>query len=319
MNKSIYNRFIRFNENISRVRYEIGILDDFSVDEIVNSHDDFNSDLNQSIKNEIGSSIKVKWLRHPYRDRWFADPFILDVTADKIYLLVEEYFYQSNKGRIAKLEIDRETCKLLQIEVVLELETHLSFPIIRRIGEDVFIYPENSQAGKLVIYRLSKDFSYCNESKVLIDEPLTDAVIFQDLIFSTVQPTPNGCYLSIYKYNKELGQYQISQKIEFGEKIARNAGGYFIYEGRMFRPAQECNNSYGHCVVIQELIHSENLWGMNEVCRLYSPHPLMKDGMHTFNTYKDVGVIDVNGPRHPVMKRLVDMMYRFYSHIQHKS
>ena len=318
MNRTIYNRFIRFNENISRVRYEIGILEDFSVDKIVHGHETSAINSVQKLKNAIEGSIKVKWLKHSFRDRWFADPFILDVTADRIYLLVEEFFYQSNKGRISKLEIDRKTCTLLHIEVILELETHLSFPIIRRKGEDVYIYPENSQAGKLTIYKMSKDFSHCNESEILIIEPLTDAVIFKDLIFSTSKPDPNGCYLSVYKYSPQYGQYQVSQKIKFEENIARNAGDYFQFEGRLFRPAQECNKSYGHCVVIQELINSENLWSTNEVCRLYSPHPFLKDGMHTFNTYKDVGVVDVNGPRHPVMKRLVDIIYRFYSSCQRK-
>ena len=40
-----------------------------------------------------GEPLKIKWLNHECKDRWFADPFILDVTDDKIYVLVEEYYY----------------------------------------------------------------------------------------------------------------------------------------------------------------------------------------------------------------------------------
>ncbi len=27
-----------------------------------------------------GDAIKVNWMKHHYNDRWFADPFILDVV-----------------------------------------------------------------------------------------------------------------------------------------------------------------------------------------------------------------------------------------------
>ncbi len=37
-----------------------------------------------------GEPIKVNWMKHSYKDRWFADPFILDVTDNEIIVLVEE-------------------------------------------------------------------------------------------------------------------------------------------------------------------------------------------------------------------------------------
>ena len=38
------------------------------------------------------ANIKVNWLHHNYKDRWFADPFILDVTDTEIIVLVEEWY-----------------------------------------------------------------------------------------------------------------------------------------------------------------------------------------------------------------------------------
>ena len=37
-----------------------------------------------------GKPLKVNWLEHSYTDRWFADPFILDVTDREIMVLVED-------------------------------------------------------------------------------------------------------------------------------------------------------------------------------------------------------------------------------------
>ena len=87
------------------------------------------NDLNSIL---CGEEIKVSWLIHDYKDSWFADPFILDINESEITVLVEEFPKQINKGRISKLTIDRRTCELKRLDVVVELPTHLSFPVIIR-------------------------------------------------------------------------------------------------------------------------------------------------------------------------------------------
>lgn len=37
-----------------------------------------------------GKLGRVAWMKNPYKDRWFADPFLLDVTDDSITIFVEE-------------------------------------------------------------------------------------------------------------------------------------------------------------------------------------------------------------------------------------
>ena len=38
-----------------------------------------------------GEDIRVQWVEHDYKNSWFADPFILDVTDTDIIVLVEEF------------------------------------------------------------------------------------------------------------------------------------------------------------------------------------------------------------------------------------
>ena len=40
------------------------------------------------------ASINIQWVKQPI-DRWFADPFILDVTDSEIILLVEDFAYSA--------------------------------------------------------------------------------------------------------------------------------------------------------------------------------------------------------------------------------
>ena len=75
--------------------------------------------------------LDVDWVKMP-KDRWFADPFVLDVTDAEILLLVEDYGYDTRKGIISLLHINRATMEIMSRKVILETPTHLSFPAIWR-------------------------------------------------------------------------------------------------------------------------------------------------------------------------------------------
>ena len=305
--RSFRQQFIRFNEQITRVRYEIGFFDVSTFNKLMSSSD----------KRQPFGKNEIHWLKHSYKDRWFADPFILDITESQIIILVEEYIYNLDKGRIAKLTIDRKSYKLISNTTILDLPTHLSFPIIKRMGADIYIYPENSQNNKLILYKFNNNYSSCHYVKSIIDEPLTDAVLFNDIIFSTSLQSPNGNILYAYKHHSDTNKYIKEQPYFFNENIARNAGDFIIHDNKTYRPAQESNNSYGHCVVIQEVINKKNdVFLFKEIRRIYSPHPLLKDGLHTLNHHNGLFVIDVNGPRHPIIRKMIIHLHSFYKYIQ---
>ena len=74
----------------------------------------------------------------------------------------------------------------------------------------------------------------------------------------------------------------------------------------MYRPAQECNIQYGHAVSLQKVTcGGKSVLDMQEldcgtlkfkeVRRMFSNHPKLNVGMHTFNMYKGVIVTDALG------------------------
>lgn len=289
--KRIKSLIISELDNISQARYEIGFPVS-SIDQIIS----------------IRSLGDVRFLKHRYHDRWFADPFILDVDDNTVSLLVEEYFYSSGKGRIACLKVDRKSFRLMSNEPVLELATHLSFPFIRRVSGRIFIYPESCNSGEWKEYEYDPTAKRIISEKIILTRPLTDATIdHKGRILTTELPDPNSNTLCVYELKD--GDYFQTDRIRFDEKIARNAGAVFSCGGRIYRPAQECNDSYGHSVVIQEVLEDEVGISLTEHCRFTSPHPVFKDGCHTFNVYKGVVVIDVNGPRKPGMKSFFEFVY----------
>lgn len=258
----------------------------------------------------------IQWIDNgKYADiKWFADPFILDCNEHYVYLLVEEFDYKVHRGRIAKLIIDRNNWTVIDCKILLDLDTHLSFPMIWRQGSEVLVCPENYHSGRWDVYHYNPIEEELEYKDLLLEEKLTDAVIWKNddyWLLSTYEPRPNGSELTIWRGKELTGKYEISQCVKFGENVARNAGMIFPYEGRWIRPAQECNRVYGHSISFQEVNLVDGEFFFEEKYRFYSPHPVYDRGTHTYNTLKNMAVIDVKGDRYRWIAKLI----RTISHI----
>jgi hypothetical protein len=241
-------------------------------------------------------NLNIHWMEHKYKDRWFADPFILKVTEQDIVLLVEEFYYPIKRGRIARLTVDKQSLALKTSEVVLELDTHLSFPAIFRQGEDIYIYPESSKTGKLVLYKYNETNNKAVFISVLNNEPLTDAIITtmfgKPYLFSTKHPYQNKNSLNIYSSQEWNGIYELEQIVYFEDNTARSAGNLFQINNKWIRPAQNCNGGYGKGLVWQEITFSSGKFSFNELKRFYSNSEEWGLGLHTFNILGNIAVVD---------------------------
>lgn len=242
------------------------------------------------------------------RNKWYADPFILDVTNNDIVVLVEEFTYSINRGRLAKLVIDKSTYRIKSEKIILDLSTHLSFPAILRLGDNIYIYPENSASGKSTLYC----YTYQDDSLVVVDTlselPLTDAIMAEvdgeDYMFATKIPTQNSNILTIYASEKKIGLYRPIQTIALADNTARSAGNVFIDGNRVIRPAQNCNGGYGVGLVFQEVIKKDN--GKFVLKELFRKNPLRGYiGMHTYNQYKGYAIVDLHTRRHPLLHKIL--------------
>jgi hypothetical protein len=268
--------------------------------------------------------IHIEWMKHNIQESWFADPFLLDVTDSCFIVLAEEFTKRLNKGRISKLIIDRHTYKLEKVEVVKELSTHMSFPVIIREpwfierenvdteekGNFFYIMPENGESGKLKIYKYNFSINKLEDAFIVLEEDVADAVpikIGKDVyMFCTKKPMANGNVLYVYKWDKGVCKFILIGSKVFNENVARMAGCFFVHNRKMYRPTQECNIQYGHAITLQEItcngkslcetseLDIESL-EFKEVRRIYSTNPKLPIGMHTFNTYKGIIVTDALG------------------------
>lgn len=249
----------------------------------------------------LGCKITIEkpniiWMKHNYRDRFFADPFILDITNDYILVLVEEFLYSKWKGRISLLYVDKNTYKLERIKVLLDLNTHLSFPFVYRENKDIYIIPENSKSGSLVLYK------YENETLkllgVLVDEPIIDPVLVKEnnafLLFGSLLNKNENADLYVWKSNDLMGEYVKTTLpiIKNSPHSSRRAGNFFFFNGNRYSAVQRCVNSYGEALNICEVLEcSDSVIKENILFTIY-PDNNYPNGIHTFNTYKNMCVVD---------------------------
>ncbi len=259
-----------------------------------------------------GAPLRLQVMKHGYKDRWFADPFVLDVTDTEILLLVECVTDDTKRGRIALMTVEKESYRLKDMHYVLDLPTHLSFPVIVRKNNRIYVYPENGESGVLNIYEYDSRKKTLIFKETIMDMALGDAIIREEsgktFLFATEEPDMNGSILSIYQ-KKDDKSWNLYQKVKFDDNIARMAGDFFKVDDKTYRPAQESNESYGHSLVIQEVLSpdksEDEKWHFIEKCRITSPLKRYPLCLHTLNTYNGVVVMDVKGYRYSVIGKIL--------------
>ena len=264
----------------------------------------FNLSNNKITEFESGKAIIIK---NPYRTKWFADPFVLSYSNGKLELLVEEFDSNIKRGRIARLLIDTNKRIIEDCVIVLDLPTHLSFPAIYRENNVIYVTPENSASGALFIYEYDRERDKLVNQQLLHPEPLTDAIISKIgekyKMYATCLPNPNGNCLYEYESDNFLGPYKKTSELVYNRSTARMAG-YIIHEddGKIIRPAQDCTNGYGEAVILFEKD--------KELKRIAPPGMFMYSGLHTFNTFGEVGVIDLKKYDYYIVVKMKDLVKR---------
>lgn len=245
-----------------------------------------------------GEKLEMDWVKMP-KDRWFADPFVLDVSSNEIQLLVEDYPYSTQKGMISLLKIDRETMAIRSRKVLLELPTHLSFPNILRKDGHIYVYPENAYGNRCALYEYDANNEQLVFHSIICNDAVWDSCLsdqFGDnLLFTAAH---DDYHLDIYRLNENNALYESWKVIDSEKPNCRLGGALFEYQGAWYYPAQDCSKGYGSGMDIKKIERVGDDWLFTTMARVDSPHDTMRLGCHTLNTYKDIVVIDVYGYRY---------------------
>ncbi|WP_018109329.1 glucosamine inositolphosphorylceramide transferase family protein [Bacteroides propionicifaciens] len=284
MLKKLYKKLTRSYWCVGLFKAEIDSYQDLNINELLPS---------------------IHWLKFGNKFNWIADPFILDVSVNTITILVEEYV--DRKGVITYLEIDKNNYQILDSKILLELDTHLSFPFIYRENGKVYIIPENSSSGSVKIYVYSiaeKKLVYITS---LINEPLVDIAILKIDNYYYLFGTKSACKdnLHIYRSKNLLTGYELFQNIPYTSNRARGAGSIiYVAQNRFIRFSQENNYTYGGGIVISELMFLKDKFIIKEINQLI-PIKNRIFGIHTYNKFLNYHIIDGKILIYPIIGKIL--------------
>lgn len=257
-----------------------------------------------------GDRLDVDWVKMP-KDRWFADPFVLDVTEDEILVLVEDMAYTTPKGVISLLHINKTTFEISSRKVLLGKDYHLSFPAIERRGGHIYVYPEAAHGNRLDLYEYHPDTETLTYEKTICEDCIWDSVMTdcfgEQLLFTAAH---DDRILDIYRWNENIDRYIPYKQIMSDTPNSRMGGAVFSYKGRYYYPAQDCSKSYGCGIDIKRLIDENGIWKVEAVKHIESLNKRYPIGLHTLNEYKDVVVIDVRGYRYGIFGAIVNRIVK---------
>lgn len=250
--------------------------------------------IENSIENILnGQPGNIKWVKHKYKDRFFADPFLYDFDDKNYYILVEEFPFYTNVGFISLLTVNRKTMKLIGKERWIEESWHLSYPFVYN-GK---IIPEAYRSGKVYAYDINDVDT--KEKKIIFNSGLIDQTFLKygeyEWIFATDAEDALSGLKIFYRKSGELEWIpHKSNPVKIDIKAARPGGHFFERNGVLYRPVQDSEERYGRRIRLMKIdILTPEEFKETEVMSFSSDkYPPYNKGLHTFNVEKNFIVVD---------------------------
>lgn len=242
---------------------------------------------------------KYKYVSPNKEGEYFADPFCFFQNG-KPLILAEHYSYRTEKGSIVLIEPGMN-----QVTPMIKKETHLSYPFIFEENNVIYIIPEESETGKLNLYKWDAANRQIIFMQTLIDIPAIDASILKHegkyYLFTGIKDRAPNEKLFIFYADQLEGPYKphIGNPVKVSPQGARMGGGFIIENDKILRPSQYSVQHYGEKLVFQRILKLSPTEYMEE-----SDHELkpMKDapfncGLHTYDKKDAFEVIDLKTRR----------------------
>ncbi len=256
---------------------------------------------NAPISSFIDASFRptISWLPFPAKNTFIADPFPL-FHNNKLYVFVEEFDFNSNKGHISVIE-QKSNGTFSKPVKVMSSDSHMSFPFIIKHQGEIYCIPETYQAGQLNIYKATTFPYKWEKEKTLLSLPVVDPVIFFHnnnwWLFYTLASEDKVNEELYISYSSSLTGSWLPHSlnpVKTDITSSRSAGTPFTYNGALYRPAQNCINKYGEKISLNKIIELTTTTFKEEIVNELTPILTGKysDGVHTISGTGNLTVVD---------------------------
>ena len=241
--------------------------------------------------------------------RYFADPFVFSHKGTP-YLFCEEYPFAQQRGVISVSNLKPDGRTFSPPEVVLDEQFHLSYPFVFTHNDEIWMIPETAQANRVALYR-----AVIFPKKWVCESILIDGVCGYDAtlvrrnerwwLLMTTRRWQSSSHdnLVIYTAESLIGPWTPMpgnpQLID--AKASRSAGGTWEYQGQLYRPAQDCSQTYGGWLSVCRIDRLElDQYAQTIVAVVTAMSGNTRLGIHTLTTGGGIEAIDVFGPMNDI-------------------
>jgi hypothetical protein len=244
----------------------------------------------------------INWLYLDSFSKFIADPFFVRTTGEGYKILLEDLDFRENYGKIYLLTLDRDL-KQTGYKLLLDTQSHLSYPFVWYDNDRILIFPEASRSGKLSCYEYDPVTETMRYLQDVIDMPLRDATIIKRdgryWLFGIIAKADIEYKLHIFYSDNLLGPYSPHDLNPVKNSLdgTRPAGNFIIADGELYRPAQNCHNGYGESMTIYKISVlsdgelKEEPW-MDITVNRKNRHNRFIHSMHTINQIGSMVVVD---------------------------
>jgi hypothetical protein len=181
-----------------------------------------------------------------------VDPFLF-VDGDRFYIFYE-IASRGGHGEIAALR----TSDLKQFEdlgVVLRAPFHLSFPFVFQDRSSIYMLPESGSGDELALYGFDAFPFGAKKLRVLLQGRHADSHLLKHMNRWFLFTTLGDEFCAYVAEDLLTGEFSPhpANPITRDPKISRSAGATIRLEGRLYRVAQDCSDTYGKNVSLIEI------------------------------------------------------------------
>jgi len=247
---------------------------------------------------DAGAPPPVHWLSLPGERTFWADPFAL-ARDEGLHLFFEDYDYEDHRGRISTVYWSAAAQGTPQ--VVIDEAWHLSYPYLIEDSGQVYCIPESCENDEIALYRAERLPDRWTKVATLVEGFAgTDATVFwhDDRWWMLACDSSEGLDHALYAWHAEdlLGPWTAhgNNPIKVDVRSSRPAGTPFIHQDRLYRPAQDCSESYGSRVVINRIERLDEYAFEEETVALVEPNRdgPYPDGLHTLSSVGEWTLVD---------------------------
>ncbi len=234
---------------------------------------------------------RAEWFKELDYSKFRADPFGVLING-KPNIWFEEYEYSSGLGFINQLKNEENL-------TILRKDTHLSYPYLFEESGKIYMIPENADAGKVSLYKLTND-NWQLEKEVLSDFSGVDPTITKhdDLywLFITNKESKPSLNLHIFFSDSLHGNWTPHplNPVKTDIRSSRPAGTIFSYDGYLYRPAMDYSRLNQGNVTINKIEELTTKSFKESLVKTVDPYrdSYFKDKIHTLAAIGNQTLID---------------------------